>query len=137
MRPINLIVMHCSATPEDLPYSAGQLEADHRRRGFELAGYNYYIRRTGEVIPMRPLAMVPAHATGFNRHSIGICYEGGLDPEGLPKDTRTPRQRESITLLLRQLLRKFPGCRICGHRDLAPKACPCFDATEEYAHLQN
>jgi N-acetylmuramoyl-L-alanine amidase len=135
MRPINLIVLHCSATKETEAYTPGQLEADHKARGFDRAGYNYYVLRSGKVVPMRPLAMVPAHVTGYNRHSIGICYEGGLNGNGLPADTRTLAQRIALERMIRQLAVEFPNCRICGHRDLANKACPCFDAAAEYRHL--
>jgi len=29
----------------------------------------------------------------------------------------------------------YPEAKIHGHRDFARKACPSFDATEEYKHL--
>lgn len=89
MRKINLIVLHCSATREAMEYTPEQLERDHKARGFFSAGYNYYIRRSGEVVPMRPPEQIPAHAKGYNAFSLGICYEGGLDAGGHPKDTRT------------------------------------------------
>lgn len=136
MRKINLIVLHCSATKDTQSYSPEQLERDHKARGFTQAGYHFYIRRNGEIISMRPVEQIPAHAKGFNRNSIAICYEGGLDVTGKPKDTRTPKQKESIRILLHLLLTHHPGSRICGHRDLgAHKACPCFNAEEEYADL--
>lgn len=78
MRKINLIVLHCSATRETMEYTPEQLERDHKARGFFSAGYNYYIRRSGEVVPMRPPEQIPAHAKGYNAFSLGICYEGGL-----------------------------------------------------------
>ena len=146
MRKINLIVLHCSATRETAEYTPEQLERDHRAQGFLTAGYNYYIRRSGKVVPMRPPELIPAHVKGFNRFSLGVCYEGGLDASGRPKDTRTEDQKAAIRMLLMLLLDKYPGCRICGHRDLSPdrngdgwispdewlKACPCFNAEEEY-----
>ncbi|MCC8143418.1 MAG: N-acetylmuramoyl-L-alanine amidase [Tannerellaceae bacterium] len=149
MREIDLLVIHCSATREDRGYTTEQLERDHKARGFLRASYNFYIRRNGEIVPLRPLEMVPAHATGFNKRSIGICYEGGLTATGKTADTRTILQKESLLLLLKLLLAAFPGSCICGHRDLSPdrngdglitpdewlKACPCFDATEEYKNL--
>lgn len=81
-----------------------------------------------------------------NLNSIGICYEGGLDCHGRPADTRTEWQIHSMNVLILTLLRDYPGCRICGHRDLSPdlngngeiepeewvKACPCFDVTKEW-----
>lgn len=136
MRKINLIVLHCSATKDTQSYSPEQLERDHKARGFTQAGYHFYIRRNGEIISMRPVEQIPAHAKGFNRNSIAICYEGGLDVTGKPKDTRTLKQKESIRILLLLLLTHHPGSRICGHRDLgAHKACPCFNAEDEYADL--
>ena len=89
MRKIDLIVIHCSATRENTDYSPEQLESDHKARGFLRAGYNFYIRKSGEVVNLRPLEQIPAHARGHNKHSIGICYEGGLDITGQPRDTRT------------------------------------------------
>lgn len=136
MRKINLIVLHCSATKDTQTYTPEQLERDHNARGFIQAGYHFYIRRNGEIVSMRPVEQIPAHAKGFNRNSIAICYEGGLDVTGKPKDTRTIKQKESIRILLLLLLTHYPGARICGHRDLgAHKACPCFNAEEEYANL--
>ncbi|WP_293740751.1 N-acetylmuramoyl-L-alanine amidase [uncultured Parabacteroides sp.] len=136
MRKINLIVLHCSATRETQDYTSEQLERDHKARGFVRAGYNYYVRRSGQIVPMRPLEQIPAHVKGYNRNSIGICYEGGLDAAGNPEDTRTDEQKESLKILLKLLKIRYPMSRICGHRDLgAHKACPCFNAEEEYAEL--
>lgn len=136
MRKINLIVLHCSATKATQDYTPEQLERDHKARGFVRGGYNYYIRRNGLIVPMRPLEQIPAHVKGYNRNSIGICYEGGLDATGKPEDTRTEEQKESLKILLKLLKIRYPMSRICGHRDLgARKACPCFNAEEEYAEL--
>ena len=150
MRTINLIVIHCSATREDKDFTEYDLDVCHRRRGFNGAGYHFYIRKNGDIKSTRPIEKVGAHAKGFNRESIGICYEGGLDAQGNPKDTRTPEQRSVLRLLVHQLLRRFRGdVRVCGHRDLSPdlngdgvvepaewmKECPCFDCVAEYREL--
>ncbi len=146
MRKINHIVLHCSATREDKPYTVEALRQDHKNRGFHDIGYHYFVTRQGEVIATRPLAQPGAHVQGMNAHSIGICYEGGLDSEGRPKDTRTPEQRTALRLLVARLLKRFRGeVRLCGHRDLSPdldgdgivephewtKQCPCFDVATE------
>ena len=144
------IIIHCSATREDKDFTEKQINDSHVARGFGKWGYHYYIRKDGRVIPMRAENeigahdnfIVPGEKTSYNRCSIGICYEGGLDSEGHPKDTRTPWQKHSLRVLILTLLRDYPGCRVCGHRDLSPdlngngeiepeewiKACPCFDA---------
>ena len=115
MRQINLLIIHCSATKENHPFTIQALETSHRKRGFNGIGYHYYIRQSGEVINTRPLSRIGAHAKGYNRNSIGICYEGGLDKDGKPKDTRTPEQCVpalhplgiSLSILLR--LPKYPA----------------------------
>lgn len=149
MRPVHLIVIHCSATPSGVAYEPEQLEADHLARGFHRAGYHYYVRRSGEVIDLRPLNMIGAHVKGHNRFSVGICYEGGLNAEGQAADTRTQEQKVSLLALHLCLLEDFPKARICGHRELSPdanydgivsphewvKGCPGFDAGTEYAIL--
>ena len=55
----------------------------------------------------------PASARGHNDHAIAICYVGGLNPEtGKPEDTRTPRQKELIIKLIKQLKAKYPKATI-------------------------
>ncbi len=133
MRKIDLIVIHCSATRCDKPFPVTALIRCHRKR-FGFTGYHYYITRSGYVYQTRHEQLVGAHARGYNEHSLGVCYEGGLDPQGNPADTRTPRQRRSLLRLLQRLKQEHPGARIVGHRDLpgVHKACPCFDAQTEY-----
>ena len=99
-------------------------------------GYHFYITRDGEIHPGRPLEKVGAHCRNHNAHSIGICYEGGLDADGRTKDTRTLEQRGSLLALLRELKKYFPKALIVGHRDLNPlKECPCYSCVEEYKEL--
>ena len=107
MRTITLIIIHCSATPEGKSLSAEACRQDHI-----------------------------LHRRFRDTHSIGICYEGGLDMAGRPKDTRTLAQRASLLGLLRELRKIFPKTLIVGHHDLNPmKECPCFNCTEEYREL--
>jgi len=106
MRSINLIVIHCSATRCDRPYPVTQLIRDHDKR-FGFTGYHYYIRRDGTVYNTRHVQLVGAHAAGFNEHSIGVCYEGGLDSRGQPADTRTKAQKIALLRLLAQLREAF------------------------------
>lgn len=149
MRKINLIVVHCSATRMDKEYTPEQLVCDHLERGFACVGYHYYIRKNGKVVHFRHPNVAGAHALGYNQQSIGICYEGGLNEKGKAADTRTPEQKAMLEKILKELLMRFPGCDICGHRDLSKdrngdgvispdewiKMCPCFDAKTEYRPL--
>lgn len=137
-RQIHYLVIHCSATRESVDYPVEQLLRDHRARGFRTIGYHFYIRRNGTITRHRGLLEVGAHCRPWNRCSIGVCYEGGLDTDGHPADTRTPEQRNQLLFLLKKLRKLFPEARIRGHRDMPgalPKACPCFDAEQEYGRL--
>ena len=136
MRIINLIVVHCSATRGDCTLSPEDLDRLHRRRGFNGTGYHYYICKDGTVHLTRPIERIGAHVKGFNSNSVGICYEGGLDSNHKPSDTRTLPQKASLVALLRELKQMFPNVLVVGHHDLNPmKECPCFDAVTEYRGL--
>lgn len=137
MRNINLIIVHCSATPEGRNVSVADIDRWHRERGFDGIGYHYVVYIDGSVHEGRPLNKVGAHCKGHNAHSIGICYIGGVDLNGKPKDTRTLAQKDALVNLLMRLKRRFPKAVIRGHRDFAAKACPSFDATKEYAGISN
>lgn len=139
MRHITLIVIHCSAVRPGQTSSAAQIDSWHRRRGWKMGiGYHYVVRRDGQVEPGRPEWLIGAHCLHHNRHSIGVCYEGGLDSEGRPADTRTTEQRLAMLQLLEVLHRRYPRALIVGHHDLDPqKVCPCIaDVAREYAELQ-
>ena len=87
----------------------------------------------------RFLLEVGAHARPYNRCSIGICYEGGLDEHGKPCDTRTPEQTERIVDVLTRLHKLFPKAKIVGHRDLpgtTPKECPCLNAHAVFGWIE-
>ena len=135
---VHFIVVHCSATRVDRDYSVEQLRRDHLARGFIDIGYHYYVRKDGSTTQHRRLDEVGAHCRPFNRCSIGICYEGGLDSGGKPCDTRTLEQRGAIISLLIALMKEFPKAVIRGHNEMpgaTPKACPCYCPSKEYAYL--
>ena len=137
-REIKMLVIHCSATRCNVPFTVSQLDTCHRKRGFDGIGYHFYITRDGGVHATRPLERIGAHAKGFNLHSVGICYEGGLDADGKPADTRTWQQRDSMNDLIYALRHAFGDVKVLGHYQLSAdihKACPCFDARKEYFHL--
>ena len=135
---VRYLIIHCSATRCDRDYPVSQLRRDHLARGFLDIGYHLYIRKDGTVTQHRRWNEVGAHCRPFNRCSIGVCYEGGLDANGKPKDTRTLKQRATLIGLLLDLHRKFPNAVIRGHNEMpgaTPKACPCFKPSKEYAYM--
>ena len=146
MRPIHSIILHCSATRPDQNFTPAKLEAAHKARGFTECGYHYYIRYNGLIVTMRDIGKIGAHCRGHNKESVGICYEGGLDSDGNPADTRTFQQKYALRSLIRCLQADFPGCHIYGHRELSPdldgngivepdeflKFCPGFSVAGEF-----
>jgi hypothetical protein len=137
MRTITLIIIHCSAVKPLQQSGVREIDCWHRAKGWKSCGYHYVIRRDGTIETGRPLEMIGAHCKDRNRHSIGICYEGGLDAEGRPADTRTEAQKKALRELLQQLHAQFPRAIIAGHNVFNPmKACPCFNAMDEYRDMQ-
>ena len=131
MRQIKEIIIHCSATAEDRDYTVADIDRWHRARGFRKVGYHFVIYRDGSVHAGRSVSEVGAHCTGHNAFSIGVCYIGGLSKDGIPKDTRTPAQRDSMLAIIEQLKEDYPDATIHGHNAFANKACPCFKVPEE------
>ena len=138
MRFFNDIIIHCSATCEDKDIKASDIRRWHKQDGFEDIGYHYVIDLDGTVEVGRPQDQIGAHCKGHNKDSIGICYIGGLDKFGLPKDTRTPAQKQALArliwrLTLTALKEGFGLVEVHGHHDYCKwKQCPCFDAHAEY-----
>ena len=135
MRQITEIIIHCSATPIGKDYTVEDIDKWHKAKGWKGIGYHYVIYLDGSVHKGRPEEEIGAHCKGHNSNSIGICYIGGLDEFGEPEDTRTDKQKEALIVLLKALKAKYPDATIHGHREFAAKACPCFDAKEEYKSL--
>ena len=132
MRRIDLIVIHCTASRPSQSISLEQLDKMHKARGWKCCGYHYYITRDGQLYQGRPEEMVGAHARHYNAHSIGVCYEGGLDEKGRAADTRTLAQKAALIALLRSLKIDYPDAEIMGHCELegVHKACPSFSCQE-------
>ena len=137
IKKIEEIILHCSATKEGRDYSPLDVHRWHLDRGWIGCGYNFIITRDGTIWECRPENSIGAHCTGHNTKSIGICYIGGLDEKGNPKDTRTTEQKKSLLELVRYLMEKYnlTTDKIHCHNEYANKACPCFkifDFRNEY-----
>jgi len=135
VRTINKIIIHCSATKEGNNIDAATIDRWHRDRGWRGIGYHYVIKLDGIIEYGRSIYESGAHVKNHNKGSIGICYIGGLDDYLDPKDTRTQEQKESLLYLLKTLKKMHPDATIHGHNEFAAKACPCFNANEEYCNI--
>jgi N-acetylmuramoyl-L-alanine amidase len=136
-RTIREIIIHCSATPEGRNYTVEDIRRWHRQQGWSDIGYHYVIYRDGTIHEGRNVDIAGAHCVNHNANSIGICYIGGCASNGkTPKDTRTLTQRAALLNLLHELRILYPDARIYGHHDFEPrKACPSFDAKNEYKNI--
>lgn len=119
MRLINLIVVHCSATPSGRSIASGGagkataadvIDSWHKDRGFKRSeqaaqefnphlrhiGYHFVIDIDGQVHTGRSRDEVGAHAANFNANSISICLVGGIE-----RDARyTPPQWKALKNLV-------------------------------------
>ena len=129
MRPINEIIIHCTATAEGKDYTVDQIRQLHvKGNGWKDIGYHYVIYRDGSIHAGRPIDQIGAHTTNHNTGTIGVCYVGGCAADGkTPKDTRTPQQKAALVELVRSLKTVFGISKVSGHREYAAKACPSFD----------
>ena len=139
MTKINKLIVHCSATREGQHITVDTIRDWHvKGNGWSDIGYHYIIYLDGTIVKGREDNVRGAHVKGNNTGSLGICYIGGVEEDGrTPKDTRTDAQKESLESLLKTLKAMHPKSVVYGHRNFASKACPSFDAMEEYEDISN
>jgi N-acetylmuramoyl-L-alanine amidase len=143
MRPLNEIIIHCSATRQDWMRDAKTSEkvAEIRRwhvkdRGWRDIGYHYLIDRDGTVAKGRPLEHVGAHVAGRNTGTIGVCLIGGhgsAETDTFAKHY-TVSQERSLKKVIADLKATYPSIKaVTGHNQFAAKACPGFNVPKWYA----
>ena len=130
-RPIDLIILHCSATMPHMDIGVKEVRKWHKARGWSDIGYHFVIRRDGELEIGRDLDKAGAHTKGYNARSIGICMVGGVDEYNDAQDNFTVAQWDTARQLLTYLEIDYPHVTIAGHNEYANKACPSFDVQKE------
>lgn len=147
MREIDLIVIHCSATPNGRPHTVEDIDRWHRERGFRRGaqglqkqnpslpsvGYHFVIYTNGALVTGRHPQEVGAHAVeqAANRRGLGLCMVGtdkfsAEQWAQLREQVLFLQKKYSIQNQFASVENDFVG--VCGHRDLgARKACPGFD----------
>lgn len=91
----------------------------HLSKGWAGIGYNFYVRKDGNIYRGRPEWAVGAHATGYNSVSIGICFEGNFDVEQM-----TDEQVKAGKELVAYLKNKYDINKVLRHSDVGLTACP-------------
>ena len=136
MRPLDKIILHCSATREGQHITVETMRQWHLKRGWKDIGYHYVIYIDGSVHKGRPIEQVGAHTKGQNTGSIGICYVGGVEKDGkTPKDTLNELQETAMVNLIKALREEYGDMTLHGHNEYAAKACPSFKVYEKFDWL--
>jgi N-acetylmuramoyl-L-alanine amidase len=136
MRDLNRIILHCSATREGKDFSADTIRDWHvKGNGWSDIGYHWVIRLDGSIEVGRPLEKSGAHTKGHNKDSVGVCYIGGCDADGKPKDTMNPEQEKAWRMIVLSLRTLYGDLTIHGHNEFANKACPSFIVKEKFADM--
>lgn len=147
MRNIKYIAVHCTASHQSMTIEG--LKQEFKRKGWVNPGYHYVVSPDGKITQLLDEEKVSNGVKGFNSVLINVAYIGGIDTNGKPTDNRIDAQKASLRSLIKMLHKKYPTAVIQGHRDFSPdlnkdgkitpnewmKACPCFNAKEEYREL--
>jgi N-acetylmuramoyl-L-alanine amidase len=125
------IAVHCAATPAGMDIGVKEIDRWHRTKGFLKIGYQFVIRRSGQLEIGRDEDEIGAHVQGYNAVSIGVCLVGGVDADDVSKaeNNFTKEQFSTLRTLLERLQIQYPDAEVLGHRDFpdVAKACPSFD----------
>jgi N-acetylmuramoyl-L-alanine amidase len=127
MREVNEIIIHCSATPNGRFHTAADINRWHKERGWDLIGYHWVIRTTGEIEAGRPEWMPGAGVKGRNSNTIHICMIG--------TDEYSDEQWKSLRWLVDGLMFKYKAT-VHGHNEFSNKKCPGFNV-QWWANKEN
>lgn len=139
MRPVELLVIHCTATPRGREVTSAEIRRWHTSpppagRGWKQVGYTDMFHLDGRV---ERLASnnddgiidsweITNGAAGFNYKSRHIVYVGG--GSSVAEDTRTLSQKVALNKYVTDFIKRVPNVKVAGHYQLnAGKACPSFN----------
>ena len=125
IRKVNLIIIHCSASDHPAHDDISVIDQWHRARGWSGCGYHYFITKSGEVQVGRKENQIGAHAKGYNKNSIGICFSGEHD---FTNDQFYSAKRLIIGIL--NLYGLEPIDIIAHNQVNKNKTCPNFDISK-------
>lgn len=91
----------------------------HLNKGWACIGYNFYVRKNGEIFKGRPIEAIGAHCMGQNDCSIGIAFEGDFMAE-----TMEEAQINGGIELTTYLKDKYGIKEVGGHKEYGDTNCP-------------
>jgi len=145
----DFLVVHGAWTRPDMDIGVAEIEDWHKKRGFDMIGYHFVIRRNGALEHGRPIELVGAHVKGMNFRSLGVCLVGGRPSikdhlgeswAGVSKHAEwefnyTQAQMETLKALHEYLSVIYPNLTVLGHKDHSGtrKLCPGFDVRQYFS----
>jgi N-acetylmuramoyl-L-alanine amidase len=149
MAKLKYLVIHCSATVEGKYLDKRDIINWHTNpkklggRGWRVPGYNDLVLLDGTLESIVPFDTddyvdnweITNGVKGLNNESRHVCYIGGLDSKGKPKDTRTKEQIATLETYVKYLVLRYPDIQVAGHNAFANKACPCFSVSKWLENL--
>lgn len=110
------IVLHHAAAD-------GTAEDVHRYHrdslGWAGIAYHFYVDKLGGITKGRELDWNGGHTEGYNRNSVGVCFEGNFET-----DTMSEAQKAAGKELVLYLHSIYPEAHIVAHGELNATACP-------------
>ena len=143
-KPIQYLVIHCTATPEGRQITANDIRRMHLSdppvgRGWKQVGYSDLITLGGQLVNLVPYnennLVDPWEITngveGMNSVCRHVVYAGGTDANFQPKDTRNNLQKLTMADYVKKMVRLHPTIKVAGHYQFdAKKACPSFNVPQ-------
>lgn len=141
MRDLTAIVVHCTATPQDVKPD-NIVKFWKNQNGWDNPGYHYLVEKDGTIHNLAHIAFKTNGVGGkkpdgkgkYNDDTVHISYIGGVDEQGDPLDNRTQAQKLAMYFLINELKQQKPysDLLVLGHNDYTnKKACPSFKVTHE------
>lgn len=144
MAKLELLIIHCSATPQGRHVSSAEIRRWHlQQRKWSVVGYADMIHLDGELEnlveydqdPWVEAGEITNGALGYNGKARHICIVGGQDKQGnnLPKsgdfdNMLTPEQFLTLDQYVKDFLYHHPECKVAGHNQVNDhKDCPGYD----------
>lgn len=143
---LELLIWHCTATPEGREVSKDNLHQWHIvDRGWSRLGYRDMVHLNGELENLIEFDQddvvdsweISNGVRGQNYRSLNVVYVGGTKKTKeswqkwhSPKDTRTKDQLETMEIYTKFMIKRYPNIKVAGHNQFANKACPSFDTVQ-------
>lgn len=133
-RKLKYLVIHCTATHTSATANA-ILRYWKEKRGWKNPGYHILFHHDKGYTVMADFDRICNGVSGQNFHSIHLSYIGGIDKNRKAIDNRSESQKILLEKAIIEIKKLMPHLIIKGHNDFAAKACPSFDAKDEYSYL--